>query len=321
MSIAIRTPPAARADLGGCPMFPPNNVWNARVDNLPVHSQSAAYIASLGSATGLHPDFGSGYWAGYPIGMQYATVYSPTPSIPINYVEYGSQSDPGPFPIPLSTPVEGGSWLTNTGDRHVLVVNTFDCKLYELYHAYVNGNGGWDAGSGAVFDLTHNAPLRPDTWTSADAAGLSILPSLARYDEVASGVITHALRFTANCSSGNVWPARHQAPYRTGACNPLPPMGLRVRLKASYVINPAWSAQTKVILTALKTYGLILADNGSSWYISGAHNAGWVDDVLAPELSNVKGADFEVVDSARLMLDYNSWAAAVNLQYLPAIIR
>ncbi len=317
-TIAVSAPPAARADIGGCPIYPPNNVWNARVDNLPAHPQSDAYIAALGATNGLHPDFGSGSWDGYPIGMAYATVYSPTPSIPVNYTDYGSESDPGPFPIPLDTPIEGGRWLTNTGDRHVLVVNTFDCKLYELWRGFAYSDH-WDAGSGAVFDLTRNAPLRPDGWTSADAAGLPILPGLARYDEAAYGVITHALRFTTDCTAGKTWPARHAATY--GSCTDPPPLGLRVRLKASFVINPAWSPQTKVILTALKQYGLILADNGSRWYVSGAHDPGWDDDALVTQLAQVKGTNFEVVDSAPLMLDYNSWVAAVNRLYLPAIIR
>ena len=320
-AIIVDAPPtslARSADLGGCPMYPPNNVWNARVDHLPVHPNSANYIATLGPSHGVHPDFGSGWWDGYPIGMFYTTIYSPTPSIPVNYHWYGNESDPGPMPIPPDAPIEGGNWMTNTGDRHVLVVNTFDCKLYELYHAFSDGSD-WDAGSGAIFDLTRNAPLRPDSWTSADAAGLPILPGLARYAEVANGVIEHALRFTTNCTSGNVWPARHEAPH--GVCLNPPPMGLRVRLKSSFAINPAWSPQTKVILTALKKYGLILADNGSRWYISGTHEAGWDDDALVPQLAQVKGSDFEVVDTSLLMLDYHSWSAAVFRLSLPSIMR
>jgi len=294
-------------------MFPPDNIWNTRVDNLPIHPQSSAYISAIGAAVGLHPDFGAGYWDGKPIGMFYTTVYSPQASVAINYVEYGNESDPGPFPIPLDAPVEGGSWLTNTCDRHVLVVNTYNCVLYELYHAYAQANR-WDAGSGAVFTLTANAPLRPDTWTSADAAGLPILPGLARYDEAASGVITHALRFTTNCTSGYIWPARHEAP--SGSCANPPPMGLRVRLKSSFVINAGWSPQTKAILTALKRYGMILADNGSRWYISGAHDPGWDDDALISQLWLVKGSDFEAVDASVLMLNYNSGQAK---QLLPRL--
>jgi hypothetical protein len=237
--------------------------------------------------------------------MFYTTVLGTQLPVSIHYTEYGNQSDPGPFPIPPGAPIEGGSWPTNTGDRHAMVVDTTNCRLYELYHSYEQPDHSWNAGSGAVFTLTTNGPFRPDTWTSADAAGLPILPGLARFDEAASGAITHALRFTSDTSADDyIWPARHKAGYNTTSHSP--PMGQRFRLKASFNINPAWSPQVKTILTALKQYGMILADNGTSWYISGTHDAGWDDNSLVSQLKLVKGSDFEAVDESSLMLDYNS---------------
>ncbi len=304
-ALALRTP-SASANIAGCPMFPTDNVWNARVDALPVHPQSAAYVNSIGASKPLHPDFGAGDWAGYHIGMSYATVNGSQPLVPINYTAYGSESDAGPFPIPPDAPVEGGNYITNTGDRHVLVVDTTNCKLYELFNAWKQPDNSWNADSGAVFTLTANAPLRPAGWTSADAAGLPILPGLTRYDEVVSGVITHALRFTVHCSAGYIWPARHRADY--GSCANPPPMGLRFRLKASYPITPSLNPQVKVILTALKQYGMFVADNSSSgdWYLSGTHDANWNDDRLLNELRLVHGSDFEAVDESGLMVNVNS---------------
>jgi hypothetical protein len=290
-----------------CPIFPADNIWNTPINNLPVAANSAAYISTLGTNTGLHPDFGSGIWDGAPIGIPYTTVPQGQTKVPMSF-GYASESDPGPYPIPTNAPIEGGP--SSNGDRHVLVMERGTCKLYETWSSYPqNGGTSWTAGSGAVFDLTSNV-LRHDGWTSADAAGLPILPGLARYDEVAAGAINHALRFTvANSQNSYVWPARHPA---SSSNNPAyPPMGQRFRLKASYVIPSNFSPQTKVILQALKTYGMIVADNGSNWYISGAPDAGWNDDALVSELSQVKGLNFEAVDSSSLMINASSGQAAV----------
>jgi hypothetical protein len=289
------TAPAAQADIVGCPLFPPDNVWNMRVDGLPAHPNSANYIAAIGGSVGVHPDFGSGEWNGAPIGIPYTTVLGTQPLVTITFhaAGYPDESDQGPFPIPPNAPIEGGP--ASSGDRHVLVVDRTNCKLYELYNAVPQGDGSWQVYSSAIYTLTVNGPLRTAGWTSADAAGLPILPGLARYEEVATGVISHALRFTSNNSANAyVWPARHKAPVNPSPNSP--PMGLRVRLKSSFIINSGWSTQTQIILTALKQYGMILADNGSSWYISGAPHSGWDDDALVNQLRNVKGSDFEVVD-------------------------
>jgi hypothetical protein len=298
--VTLQTAPAAAqmaaATVDGCPVFPADNVWNARVDMLPVDSHSDAYIATIGAATGLHPDFGAD-WNGGPFGIPYTSVPGSQPLVTVTF-DYVTESDPGPYPIPPDAPVEGGS------DRHVLVVDRDDCKLYEMWNARRQPGGSWRAGSGAVFDLNSN-DLRPDTWTSADAAGLPILPGLVRYDEVAAGAIHHALRFTAeNTQQAYVWPARH---YASTSTNPArPPMGQRFRLKASYTIPAHFSPEVKVILTALKTYGMFLADNGSNWYISGAPDSRWNDDRLVNELRQVKGSDFEAVDESGLMVDPDS---------------
>jgi hypothetical protein len=279
-------------------MFPADNIWNTRVDTLPVHPNSVAYTTTMGGGTGLHPDFGSGTWDGGPIGIPYTIVAGSQISSSVVFT-YADESDGPLYPIPSNAPREWGS------DHHILIVEKDHCKLYELYAADKD-TGSWRAGSGAIFDLRSHA-LRPDTWTSADAAGLPILPGLARYDEVAAGVIKHALRFTVNCTSGYIWPARHEAPH--GSCATPAPMGLRLRLKASYTIPAGYSTQTKIILQALKTYGMIVADNGSNWYISGAPDAGWDDDSLVSQLSQVKGSNFEVVDESSLMINADSGQA------------
>jgi len=298
--VAALLPQPVSATLASCPVFPSNNIWNTRVDILPVHPRSNAYINAIGSTDGVHPDFGSGTWDGGPIGIPYTIVPGTQPSVTIHFTAYGDESDPGPYPIPSDAPVEWGS------DHHVIVVDRDHCMLYEMYRAERQPDGSWNADSGAKFDLQSNA-LRPATWTSADAAGLPMLPGLVRYDEVASGAIKHALRFTANNIQENyVWPGRHLYP-----ANPnlnLPPYGQRFRLKASFDIS-RFSPQVQVILTALKTYGMFLADNGSPWYISGAPNPGWNDDALVNELRNVKGVDFEAVDESSLMVDPNSGQA------------
>jgi hypothetical protein len=271
-----------------CPTFPANNPWNQRVDSLPVASNSAELIASIGLDNGVHPDFGSGLWDGAPIGIPFDVVTKATPRSRVSFL-YASESDKGPYPIPQNVHVEGGS------DRHAVLVDRGACRLYELYDLERTANG-WHAGSGAIWNLRTNA-LRPAGWTSADAAGLPIYPGLARYDEVARGVIAHALRFTApRTRRAYVYPARH---YASSSYDPsLPQMGLRVRLKASVDIS-GFPRQARIVLQALKSYGMILADNGSSWYISGAPDPHWSNDDLHT-LGRITGADFEVVDTSSL---------------------
>jgi len=284
---ALRVPGAPR-----CTIFPANNAWNERVDMLPVASDSTQVIASIGLDTGLHPDFGSGLYDGQPIGIPFDVVSHATPQSKVRF-DYADESDKGPYPIPKTVHIEGGR--ASTGDRHAILVDKDACRLYELYALYPAG-GGWKAGSGGIWSLTSNK-LRPAGWTSADAAGLPIFPGLARYDEVVRGVIDHALRFTAERTRrAYVYPARH---YASSSSDPsLPPMGLRVRLKASVDIS-GFPRQARIVLQALKTYGMILADNGSSWYISGAPNPHWSNDDLHT-IGRITGADFEVVDTSSL---------------------
>jgi len=278
---AASTPaPAA----GPCPLFPATNVWNRDIAALPVRADSATLIASIGLDRGLHPDF-SATGDGIPI-----NVVSPdTPRSAVTF-QYADESDAGPYPIPATPLIEGGS------DRHLLMWDRTGCMLYELFAA-VRGGSGWTAGSGAIWNLRSNA-LRPDGWTSADAAGLPILPGLVRYDEVAAGAINHALRFTApRTRTEHIYPARHDA--GESASSALPPMGLRVRLKASVDIS-GFGPQARVLLTALKRYGMILADNGSPWYVTGAPDPHWNDDELH-DLHQLTGADFEAVDTSGLV--------------------
>ncbi len=290
--------------IAGCAVFPADSVWNRRVDALPLDPSSQTYVNTIGASGGLHPDFGAGTWNGGPIGIPFVTVPGTQPLVPISFIWYGDESDPGPYPIPANAPIEGGS--NSTGDRHVLVVDTGTCTLYELYYAWPRADGSWEAGSGAVFDLASNA-LRPAGWTSADAAGLPILPGLVRYDEVASGAIKHALRFTVPATRrAYVWPGRHFASTSTDLQRP--PMGQRFRLKASFDIS-RFSATNQVILTALKTYGMFIADNGSAWFLSGAPDPRWNDDDLHNLQTGVHGSDFEAVDESSLMLDPDSAAA------------
>ncbi len=289
--------------LEGCPVFPIDNIWNTPVTDLPLASNSSAFINTIGPSRGLHPDFGAGTWNGGPIGIPFNVVDASAPNVNVSF-DYADESDPGPYPIPLDALIEGGS--QSTGDRHVLVLDRASCLLYELFSAYPQPDGSWQAGSGAVFDLNSNE-LRPSGWTSADAAGLPILPGLVRYDEVAAGEIRHALRFTApQTRSDYVWPARHQASSLTGAG--IPPMGQRFRLKADFDMS-SFSEPVRVILQAMKTYGLILADNGSAWYLSGVPDPRWDDDMLVSELARVKGSDFEAVDASGLMVDPDSGLA------------
>jgi hypothetical protein len=298
-----RAPAQTGPTLAGCPVFPPDNVWNVTIDQLPVHPNSAAYVTTIGASKIVHPDFGSGTWNGGPIGIPFVIVSGSQPKVNITF-EYSDESDPGPYPIPPDAPIEGGS--QSTGDRHVLVLDRDNCMLYETFSTYPQPNGSWTADSGAVFYLRSNA-LRPSGWTSADAAGLPILPGLVRYEEVVSGEIRHAIRFTApQTRKAFVWPARHYASSLTGLN--YPPMGQRFRLKANFDIS-RFSPEVQVILRALKRYGMILADNGSSWYISGAPDPGWNNDVLVSELGQVKGSDFEAVDESSLMVNADSGQA------------
>ena len=280
--------PAARH----CPVFPANNSWNQRVDKLPVASASDRLIASIGLDAPVHADFGSGKWDGGPIGIPFDVVSRTTPLHRVSF-EYADESDRVRYPIPRHVHIEGGSRAS--GDRHAILVDRSACRLYELYDLRHTSHG-WTAGSGATWRLPSNH-LRPAGWTSADAAGLPIFAGLARWDEVSRGVIDHALRFTAaRTRRAYVYPARH---YASSSSDPsLPPMGLRVRLKASVNIAP-FPRQARVVLRALQRYGMILADNGSPWYVSGAPNRHWSNDALHT-LGRLTGADFEVVDTSSL---------------------
>jgi len=272
-----------------CPIFPASNPWNRPVDTLPVASNSAQIIQSIGAGTGLHADFGSGLWDGAPIGIPFNVVSGKQAKQRLKAFEYADESDKGPYPIPARPKIEGGS------DRHVLIVDRDRCVLYELGGMARSGRG-WTAWAGAIWRLRSNK-VRPETWTSADAAGLPILPGLARWDDVATGGIHHALRFTVERSRrAYVYPARHYASSLTDPS--LPPMGLRVRLKASFDVS-GFPPQARAVLEALKTYGMIVADNGSSWYISGSPSPRWSNDDLHT-LGRVHGSDFEVVDTSSL---------------------
>jgi hypothetical protein len=294
--------PSAFPQIAGCPVLPPNNIWNTPVDRLPVDANSSAYVATIGHDAPLHPDVGSGLYQGAPIGIPFIVVPGTQPLVRVSF-QYADESDPGPYPIPPGAPIEGGP--NGNGDRHILVINRDACKLYEVYSAYPQQDGSWTAGSGAIFDLRSNA-LRPAGWTSADAAGLPIFPGLLRYDEVASGEVGHAIRFTVPQSRrAYVWPATHLASSLNGT--QYPPMGQRFRLRSSYD-ETAFSPDTRVIVRALKRFGIILADNGSPWFISGAPDDRWNNDHLN-ELKAIHGADFEAVDCSALMIKANSGEA------------
>lgn len=283
-------------------MFPSDNIWNTPIDSLPLDPNSEAYVETIGAEDFVHPDFGSGLYNGGPIGIPFIVVDSSQPLVDLTF-RYDDESEPGPYPIPEDPPIEGGP--ESNGDRHVLVLDHDACILYEIYRAFPQLDGTWRADSGAIFDLNSNG-LRPDTWTSADAAGLPILPGLVRYDEVAAGEIKHALRFTApETRRDYIWPARHYASDLTESH--YPPMGQRFRLKASFDVTD-FPSDVQVILVALKKYGMILADNGSPWYISGAPDERWDNDVLRA-LRQVHGLDFEAVDVSSLMVDPDSGQA------------
>ncbi len=279
---ALRLPGAPR-----CPVFPKSNPWNQRVDSRPVAANSAQIVDSIGAGTGLHADFGAGLWDGAPIGIPITVVGRSQPRSRVSF-EYADESDRGPYPIPRNVKIEGGR--SSTGDRHALIVDRSSCRLYELYALYPKGRG-WRAGSGAIWSMRSNK-VRPAGWTSADAAGLPIFPGLARYDEVKRGAIDHALRFTVQRTRrAYVFPARH---FASESNDPnLPAMGLRLRLKASFDVS-GFPRQARIVLVALKRYGMLVADNGSSWYITGAPDPRWSNDQLHT-LGRVHGSDFEVV--------------------------
>lgn len=280
------------ASSGGCSIFAADNPWNTDISNAPLDANSANYIASIGADDHLQPDFGT-FYDGGPIGIPFTTVGAGQPKVPVSF-DYDDESDPGPYPIPPDAPIEGGP--NSDGDRHVLVVDTSACRLYELYDAHKQDNG-WHAGSGAVFDLRSNA-LRPDYWTSADAAGLPIYPGLVRYAEVQAGAINHALRFTVSrTQKGFIHPATHYASSNTDPN--LPPMGLRLRMKAGYSCD-GLSREAQVVCAALKRYGMLVADNGSDWFISGEHNPAWDDDALG-DIKRIPGAAFEVVHTGTIV--------------------
>lgn len=288
------------ADLRWFRPFPNNDPWNTRVDNLPVDPSSNLILQAVlarNPTAKLFPDFGT-VWNGAPSGIPYVVVGNSTPLVPIHFTDYPDESDPGPYPVPQNAPIEGGNFPSNDGDRHVLVVDRDRAKLYELYRAFPDGLGGWQGACGAVFDLRNNT-VRPDGWTSADAAGLPIFPGLARYDEVAKGAIAHALRFTlARSRRAYVAPARHFAS-RLRDAN-LPPMGMRVRLKLSASLT-GLGPQSTVIARALRQYGMILADNGSDFFVSGAPHPGWDANQLA-QLKRFVPSDFEVVQMGPMTL-------------------
>jgi hypothetical protein len=282
------------ASLRGYRPFPEDNPWNTPVDKLPVDAKSRTFIKSIGADKPLHPDFGAPY-EGAPLGIPYVVVEGTQAKVPVSF-EYADESDPGPYPIPADAPSEGGPQADADGDRHVLVLDRDNKKLYEIFAAFPDGKA-WRAGAGAVFDLSSNK-LRPAGWTSADAAGLPIFPGLVRYDEVMEQKeIRHALRFTVQkTQQAYVAPATHWASESKDPS--LPPLGLRVRLKADYDISKFPEA-VQVILRCLKTYGMFLADNGSDWFLSGAPDDRWDNEALGA-LKRVKGSDFEVVQMGSL---------------------
>ncbi|MEZ5179150.1 MAG: hypothetical protein R2746_13000 [Acidimicrobiales bacterium] len=285
-----------------CPMFPATSHWHADVRALPVRANSSNLVAAVGAHAGLKADFGSGLWDGGPIGIPYVVVPAGQAPVEVTF-DYDDESDPGPYPVPADAPIEGGP--DADGDRHILIVDRGTCRLHELYDAHPQADGSWHAGSGATWDLRSNA-LRPAGWTSADTAGLPILPGLVRYDEVASGTVDHAIRITVPTSRrAYLWPARHQAGSTSDANAPA--MGERFRLKAS--VDPAaYPAQVRPIVVALQTYGAVVADNGSAWFMSGVPDERWDNDALQA-LRTIEGSDFEAVDASGLRISADSGEA------------
>lgn len=292
------TAPAANK----CTVLPADNVWHADVSHLPVSSRSAQYVKSIGLGDSVHADFGSGLWDGGPIGIPVTYVSGAQPKVKVSF-QYGPDSDKGPYPVPAKPQIEGGA--SSKGDRHVLLLDTTHCIDYELYDAYPTSGGRWKAGSGAIFDLGSDK-LRPAGLTSADAAGLPILPGLVTYAEVKAGRIDHAIRVTVSASqAAYIWPGRHQA--ASSSSTSLPPMGLRLRLKASVDVSHL-PYQARIVAIAMQRYGVIVADNGSSWFISGEPDSHWNNDQLHA-LGSLTGSDFEAVDESSLRVSANSGAA------------
>ena len=297
--VAVPVADAAPPPLSNCQIFPADNYWHADVSDLPVHPRSDDYVRSIGRTASLKADFGSGLWNGGPIGIPFMRTDSTTRRVGVTF-RWPAESDRGPYPVPVNPKIEGGS--NSTGDRHVISVDTQNCRLYELYAAYRVSSTRWRAGSGAIFDLRSNA-LRPAGWTSADAAGLPIFPGLVRWGQAHSNSIDHAIRFTAPVTQdAYVWPARHEASSNTSLA--VPPMGTWFRLKDSVDIT-GYTGEVRAILETLKTHGMILADNGSPWYLSGAPSPNWDNDDLRA-LLDFQGIDFEAVDVSSLIVSPNS---------------
>jgi hypothetical protein len=296
-------PTEASPSLSGCAVFPSDNVWNTDISSLPVHAQSATWLSDMGGpAQRLHPDFGASGNPKAPYGIPYTVVSASHAKVKVNFT-YASESDQVPYPLGPDTPIEGGA--KSRGDRHALMIDQSTCTLYELFNARYRPRRS-TAGSGAVFDLKANGPLRPAGWTSADAAGLPIFPGLLRRDQVEAGSVDHAIRFTAQLTDRSyVWPARHQA--GAAADSSYPPMGARFRLRADFDASH-FRADSQVVLTAMKHYGLILADNGSNWFFQGAADNGWNSSML-DELKTVPAGAFDAVDESSLMIDPNSGQA------------
>ncbi|MFN7933036.1 MAG: hypothetical protein U0R19_06890 [Bryobacteraceae bacterium] len=294
----------AQSTVGGCPVLPANNIWNTAIDHLPVKSDSQTLVNTIGATATMHADFGSGTYNGGPIGIPFITVTGTQTKYPATFL-YSDESDAGPYAVPLNAPIEGGS--NSNGDRHAIAIDTTNCILYELYRAFPQA-ASWQGDSGAIYNLRSNA-LRPAGWTSADAAGLPIEPGLVTYEDILAGEIKHAIRFTVpQTRRAYVWPGRHFASSLTGT--QYPAMGQRFRLKASFDITP-FPAEVQIILRALKKYGMILADNGSAWYISGKPDSRWNNDNLRT-FHNIAGSNFEAVDATVLMIDVNSGEARQN---------
>lgn len=288
-------PVSAQQIIKKCSIFPANNIWNRRIDTLPLDPNSATYVSTIGASTRFHPDVGNDINSfGIPYNLKGSGKVMPE-------FDYADESDPGPYPVSSKLLIEGGTWAaTNDGDRHVLVVDTNKKVLYELFYTFASGKKGIHAGSGAIFPLTSNA-LRPNGWTSADAAGLPVFPGLLNYDEVATGAVRHALRFTCRRTNGYIWPGRHKAGPQTAG---YPPMGQRFRLRGSFDIS-GYSRNNQVILTALKQYGMFVADNGSNWFMTGAPDRRWNNTEL-DQLKRLVGSDFEAVDERALMVNPDS---------------